>query len=343
MSATPSIAQVQRQVHFTGRRHKHGRLNADTIKIARGVHLESEFLRDLETPWAQRRAVEIARVFAVSHLRRASTAVGRSALLLHGLDLPEPLPGENTAKISFTGGRGTSRGALILPAVVLDGIIIAPQIPVTFVGSTHVRTHPVRVHGILAQDLNAAAISTALLSPPRIAFILVSQAYRTILDIFEGERPAPMASDRVRRQSLAALHELPKGRGWERASRILAWADPACESPAEAWLLWNLLRAGVRGVHTQMHVCEAGQRFFVDMALPELRLAIEFDGRGKYGASVQQIHRTIEAERRRERLLVASGWTVIRFDWADLQDPEGLAAELVRIIEARRLALGMNE
>ena len=41
--------------------------------------------------------------------------------------------------------------------------------------------------------------------------------------------------------------------------------------------------------------------YFIDIALPEARIGIEFDGRGKYGSDVDSVHRSIEAEERRQR------------------------------------------
>lgn len=326
-------------MHFTGRGRTLSRLKIPLLPIARGVHIEEAFVLALDTPWARRRAVEIARLIAVSHLRASSVAVGRSALLAHGLDLLEPLPDETPGAIVFSGGRGSSRGALSLPAVILDGCLLAPRTRVRFVDAAHARTPPKRVHGLLAQDAGAAAVSCALLHPPRLAFALACQAYRGCLDLVEGERPLLETTELLRERALSALSALPAVRGGRRAARILAAADPGCESPAESLLLWNLLEAGVRGIRTQVHVCTAGRHFFVDMAIPELRLAIEFDGRGKYGDSPARMHRALEEERRRERLLVAAGWTVVRFDWADLKAPEMMAAEILSIIEARLSAL----
>jgi very-short-patch-repair endonuclease len=60
----------------------------------------------------------------------------------------------------------------------------------------------------------------------------------------------------------------------------------------------------------------------VDLAYPELRLAIEYDGawhdeRGQF-----------TKDRRRLNRLAAAGWTVLHVTAADLHDPEALVARI---------------
>ena len=44
-----------------------------------------------------------------------------------------------------------------------------------------------------------------------------------------------------------------------------------------------------------------GRTYFIDIALADLKIAIEFDGRIKYGETIDQVHDSIEAEQRRQR------------------------------------------
>lgn len=64
----------------------------------------------------------------------------------------------------------------------------------------------------------------------------------------------------------------------------------------------------------------------VDFAYPEVRLALEVDGHDN--------HRTPSDFRRdlnRQNLLVAAGWTVLRFTWSDVvQRPAEVAATIRR-------------
>jgi very-short-patch-repair endonuclease len=62
----------------------------------------------------------------------------------------------------------------------------------------------------------------------------------------------------------------------------------------------------------------------VDLALPELRIAIEYDGR-----EVHERDDVFVKDRRRQNALVAAGWVVLRFSSADLRNPS-LIVDAVR-------------
>jgi len=100
-------------------------------------------------------------------------------------------------------------------------------------------------------------------------------------------------------------------------------------------VLLALLRAGIAGLTTQEEVCIDGRTYFIDIALPELRIAIEFDGRIKYGETVSQVHDSIEAEQRRQRALERAGWKVIRVRWSDLTLIDEVVAQVVVAIRSR--------
>ena len=123
--------------------------------------------------------------------------------------------------------------------------------------------------------------------------------------------------------------------GRERARWILGRADAGCESPGESLVLLALLRSGIEGTTTQEEVHVAGHTYFVDIALPTLKIAIEFDGRIKYGDTVDEVHESIEAEQRRQRNLERAGWTVIRVRWADLRVIDEVVAQVLVAIRAK--------
>jgi len=72
----------------------------------------------------------------------------------------------------------------------------------------------------------------------------------------------------------------------------------------------------------------AGDGFEVDFAWPEPRVVVEADGFAAHG------HRAaFERDRRRDQLLAAAGWTVLRITWRQLRDePRRLAATLSRVL-----------
>lgn len=100
-------------------------------------------------------------------------------------------------------------------------------------------------------------------------------------------------------------------------------ASAGARSEAERVLLRLLGRSSVRGWVCQHEVDGIG---VLDVAFPELQVAVEVDGRAWHSAGDRFQH-----DRTRQNALVATGWTVLRFTWADLQDrPEHVLA----VIEA---------
>lgn len=62
----------------------------------------------------------------------------------------------------------------------------------------------------------------------------------------------------------------------------------------------------------------------MDVAYLEFRLVIELDGFGSHGT-----REAFQSDRERDRKLVAAGWRIVRFTWADIQErPERAVAEL---------------
>ncbi|SEK27629.1 Transcriptional regulator, AbiEi antitoxin, Type IV TA system [Blastococcus sp. DSM 46786] len=123
----------------------------------------------------------------------------------------------------------------------------------------------------------------------------------------------------------AGLHGV---RGAHRCRRAVSLVDPRAESPQESRLRVVLALAGLPAV--PQHVVRDADGFVarVDLAFPELRIAIEYDG-AWHGAPAQ-----LRRDRRRLNRLVAAGWTVLHVTAADLQRPEGLLAQLRSLVVA---------
>ena len=100
-------------------------------------------------------------------------------------------------------------------------------------------------------------------------------------------------------------------------------------------MLHALILAGIKGITTQEEVRCNGRTFFIDIAIPSLKIASEFDGRIKYGDSVQEVHDNIEAEQRRARLLQLAGWRIIRIRWSDMQRIDEVVAQVLVAIRQR--------
>jgi hypothetical protein len=119
------------------------------------------------------------------------------------------------------------------------------------------------------------------------------------------------------------------GRGSARARAVLPVADPRAESPMESVLRWLLHAAGLPRPVLQHEIRDTGGRLIgrADLAWPDRLVLVEFDG---------DIHRDRDVfvnDLRRQNLLVAEGWVVLRFTSADvLGRPDEVIAQIRRAL-----------
>ncbi|MDQ3732872.1 MAG: DUF559 domain-containing protein [Actinomycetota bacterium] len=82
----------------------------------------------------------------------------------------------------------------------------------------------------------------------------------------------------------------------------------------------------------QFLVVVDGSRYFLDLAWPDLKLAVELDGAAHHGSRAQR-----ERDVRRDAALATTGWQVIRVTYDRItSDPEGVRQDMATIIAARR-------
>ncbi len=148
-----------------------------------------------------------------------------------------------------------------------------------------------------------------------------------------------------------ALHNLPPGhreilrtnvrdrlidrrdrRGIHRAQMLLALATGEADSPPESILRLIVVEAGlpIPVVQYEINTVDGRKLYVLDLAWPELRIALEYDG-----YATHEDRRDYDAER--DARMTARGWITIRATAADLRDPRRLLAEL-RAAFARRAA-----
>jgi Protein of unknown function (DUF559) len=115
----------------------------------------------------------------------------------------------------------------------------------------------------------------------------------------------------------------PRARGRRQVIRALALADPRAESPRESMLRVALIGAGLPAPVPQFEVWEGG-RFVarLDLAWPEHRVAIEYDG----AHHREQHQHSLDLGRHNQ--LRALGWTVFQVDARLLARIDGLIAVL---------------
>ncbi|TFV76044.1 DUF559 domain-containing protein [Blastococcus sp. CT_GayMR19] len=126
-----------------------------------------------------------------------------------------------------------------------------------------------------------------------------------------------------------AVGGLGAARGARRAQQAVALADPRAESQPESRLRVVLALAGLSPI-PQFVVRGATGGFVarVDLAFPDHRVAVEYDG--AWHAEPGQFAK----DRRRLNALVAVGWTVLHVTAADLRDPGALIARIRALLAA---------
>ena len=106
--------------------------------------------------------------------------------------------------------------------------------------------------------------------------------------------------------------------------------DARSESPGESQLRVGLLGEGIpRPVCNHNVIEDGGWLARVDLAWPEYRIAVEYDG------IVHLAEASRRSDARRRNLLVQNGWIVITATADDLRRPWVIAAQVRMALRAR--------
>ncbi len=308
------------------RRHKAG----EVLRIMTGVYLRSELFSALNARDCQA-LVFIARLCALSLRHPSYTLSGPSIACLLGL----PAMNDLNNLVIYAPSRGCSR-LIRFPEVLIHGHI---RVPSTGVHTCRPR-RPVSAIEYLGFRIATPArvvVDCARLLNEQHGFPIACAGLARACQFDRFHQDESRArQEEARKEFHESLTDTPLNTiGRERARWVIDRADAGCESPGEALVLLALLRAGIEGITTQEEVRVAGHTYFVDIALPDLKIAIEFDGRIKYGDTVNEVHESIEAEQRRQRDLERAGWTVIRVRWSDLHVVDEIVAQVLVAIRAK--------
>ena len=123
-------------------------------------------------------------------------------------------------------------------------------------------------------------------------------------------------------------------RGVRSARRAWEFSDRLAESPPESRVRLALVLAGLAPVC--QHVVTDSRGAFVarvDLAFPEHRVAIEYDG-----WAVHQQGDAFRRDRQRQNALVMAGWTVLRFTAEDLRRLEVVVRQVRAALAQHRAA-----
>jgi len=121
-------------------------------------------------------------------------------------------------------------------------------------------------------------------------------------------------------------------RGVSKARRALKLARAGVDSPMETRLRLALVAHGLPcpEVNLPLRPQPDGPLYYLDMAYPAIKLAVEYDGAG-HAATRQQMQR----DQFRRRVIEDAGWRIITATAADSRDWSGVVASVCAGLNAR--------
>ena len=314
----PNRMRISRAVH-----------KGTLIRIARGIYLPASTLEG-HPLWLQKTIIRGSRICALTMRRRDYVLAGECAGWILGLPV-------DTDRGPVTAYAPINRGErkLSFDAVRIGSKLIMPAGQASII-RTSLPAHQI-ADGFAIPFAPRILVDCARLAAEEQAFTLTCAGMARLASYSRFDQLASRErAEQARHDLLQELASLPRSsRGRSQARWVISHADAGCESPGESRVLHALVLAGIKGITTQEEVRCNGHTFFIDIAIPGLKIAIEFDGRIKYGDSVQEVHDNIEAEQRRARLLQLAGWRIIRIRWSDLQRIDEVVAQVLVAIRQR--------
>jgi very-short-patch-repair endonuclease len=132
-----------------------------------------------------------------------------------------------------------------------------------------------------------------------------------------------------------ALRRTPNRTGNQQRLKLLIDSRNEPWSAAERLAHRILRAAGITGWKTNFPVSIQGCVYYIDIAFPQLKLAIEIDGRLH-----EEDEDLFESDRWRQNALIAGGWLVLRFTWRMLREhPEAVAAAILKAYCSQKVTL----
>lgn len=190
--------------------------------------------------------------------------------------------------------------------------------------------------GAADRSLTARFITHPEAGTVRREGLIVADPATTVVDLlrFLPRADAARVGRAALQQRTVSVQDLELARvALSRLKGVLQLWDVICElregthAESEHELVSLVRSAGIRGWEANHPVRVDGRRYFIDLAFPDAKLAVEVDGRAHHSTDA-----AFRADRRRQNDLSRAGWQVLRFTWDDLVgDP---AYVIARIVEA---------
>lgn len=144
---------------------------------------------------------------------------------------------------------------------------------------------------------------------------------------------------RTRAATLGGMYEAlrltPNRTGNQQRLKLLIDSRNEPWSAAERLAHRVLRAAGITDWKTNFPVAIQGCLYYIDIAFPHLKLAVEIDGRLH-----EEDEDLFESDRWRQNALIAGGWLVLRFTWRMLREhPEAVVAAILTAYCSQKVTL----
>jgi very-short-patch-repair endonuclease len=280
---------------------------------------------------------------AISRAQLATCGQSESRItgMVHRRELIEILPGVYSARPAPESMRQRLWAAVLWSGGVVSHRSAAQlwQLPVPVSLAVHVTVADRRFRYAVA-DVRTHRVPLGRLHQVRFDRLPITDRARTVVDLLRTESLACARGllDRALQQHwlqeqdvLAAFHDEPGRTGNRQLRLLIAELEPGAQAESERRLHRLLRRAGITGWVAQYEVGLPSGTRFVDVALPQQRIAIEVDGRRHHDDASDRF----DDDRARANELVALGWRVLRVTWNELvHHPDRIVAQLRRLLAA---------
>ncbi len=325
----------------------------ELVRVHRGVYLRARSVGSNSPPWVVRRKVAAARLLAISHYVRPGDLLftGESALTAWGIDTWWNNPDLECRR------RGSGFHSPALAPVIVHDV----RVP-----GVNVRRMTSKAPGEAFPFQGAGALSVGTLSPVRETLPVPTARPEVVaLDILRAHHPLQalhnasmllralsgfdrrmLKPSRDREQLLvedwrAQLSALGRSHRIRAARSVLEMVNAGIESPAESIALWTLRHVLPRAVPviSQFPVAHRGGTYFLDLALPEQRVAFEVSGYGKFGNTEASAWETGRKLLSRQQDLQDLGWDIINLTYDRVRRLPHLSAYLAKALTERGVAV----
>jgi very-short-patch-repair endonuclease len=205
---------------------------------------------------------------------------------------------------------------------------------------------PEQIHLTFPRDAKRSWPGQILHRDPQVSPVLVrglrmTDPVRTLVDVARSA-PLPVAvclldarfhqTPGLRDEVNSLLAKMVGTRGIVAAHRSVRLADERSESVLESLLRLLIVMSGLPTPTTQLSIRLGTQTYRADLGYQHARLILEADGR-EYHSEWQDVGRDLV----RQNTLVAAGWRVLRFTWAQVLFQPDL------VLHGIRTALGQDD